>query len=398
MTRRLQARRDPPIGAPRPDDATYRSLVSRLEEVLDAAYAANRTLLPVERVSDTELAARLATFLWNGVPDALLLEAARRGDLHDPAVLNRHVLRMLRDPKSVSLVDNFFAPWLSLDRLKTAQPDPSLYPQFDAELLQAMDTETRLFLQSQLREDRDAVELWTANYTYVNERLGRHYGSPAVSPAASGISGKEFRRVTWPGTNRAGLLGQAGPLTALSVAARTSPTVRGLFVLTRFLGMDAPSPPANVPPLAERPANQAGTMRDRMMAHKTNPSCANCHAMFDPLGLALENFDATGGWRITDGGSPIDASGTFIDGTRFNGPAELRAGLLKYRDAYYTGVTQQLLAYALNRKGKAGRVYDYEMPAVRKIVRDASTNGYRWSSILAGIGASAPFQMKNVVP
>ena len=406
VTRRLRARRDPPIGAPRPDDATYRSLVSRLEEALDAAYAANRTLLPVERVSDTELAARLATFLWNGVPDALLLEAARRGDLHDPAVLNRHVLRMLRDPKSVSLVDNFFAPWLSLDRLKTAQPDPSLYPQFDAELLQAMDTETRLFLQSQLREDRDAVELWTANYTYVNERLGRHYGfsggfSGGLSGGPSGGlsgSGKEFRRVTWPGTNRAGLLGQAGPLTALSVAARTSPTVRGLFVLTRFLGMDAPDPPANVPPLAERPASQTGTLRDRMMAHKTNPSCANCHAMFDPLGLALENFDATGGWRITDGGSPIDASGTFIDGTRFNGPAELRAGLLKYRAAYYTGVTQQLLAYALNRKGKTGRVYDYEMPAVRKIVRDASTNGYRWSSILAGIGASAPFQMKNVVP
>jgi hypothetical protein len=391
VTRRLQARRDPPIGAPRPDDATYRSLVSRLEAVLDAAYAANRTLLPVERVSDPELAARLATFLWNGVPDALLLEAARRGDLHDPAMLNRHVLRMLRDPKSVSLVDNFFAPWLSLDKLKTAQSDPSRYPQVDAELLQAMDTETRLFLQSQLREDRDAVELWTANYTYVNERLGRHYG-------LSGISGKEFRRVTWPGTNRAGLLGQAGPLTALSVAARTSPTVRGLFVLTRFLGMDAPSPPANVPPLVERPASRAGTMRERMMAHKTNPSCASCHAMFDPLGLALENFDATGGWRITDGGSPIDASGTFIDGTRFNGPAEFRAGLLKYRDAYHAGMTQQLLAYALNRKGKAGRVYDYEMPAVRKIVRDASTNGYRWSSILAGIGTSAPFQMKNVVP
>ncbi len=395
VTRRLQARRDPPIGAPRPDDATYRSLVSRLEELLDAAYTADRPQLPVERVSDTELAARLAALLWNGVPDALLLEAARRGDLHDPVVLNRHVLRMLRDPKSVSLVDNFFAPWLSLDTLKTVQPDPSRYPQFDAELLQAMDTETRLFLQSQLREDRDAVELWTANYTYVNERLVRHYD---LSGGPSGVSGKEFRRVTWPGTNRAGLLGQAGPLTALSVATRTSPTVRGLFVLTRFLGMDAPSPPANVPPLPERPANQAGTMRERMIAHKTNPSCANCHAMFDPLGLALENFDATGGWRITDGGSPIDASGTFTDGTRFNGPAELRAGLLKYRDAYYTSVTERLLAYALNRKGKAGRVYGYEMPAVRKIVRDASASGYRWSSILAGIGASAPFQMTHVVP
>jgi hypothetical protein len=391
VTRRLRARRDPPVGAPRPDDATYRSVVSRLERALDAASAANRTLPPVERVPDSELAARLATMLWNGAADAPLIEAARRGDLHDPAALNRQVLRMLRDPRSVSLVDNFFAPWLSLEKLKTAQPDPSLYPQFDAELVEAMATETRLFLQSQLREDRDAVELWTANYTYVNERLGRHYG-------LSGISGTEFRRVTWLDTNRAGLLGQAGPLTALSVAARTSPTVRGLYVLTRFLGMDAPSPPASVPPLAEGPANRGATMRDRMIDHKNNPSCASCHGLFDPLGLALENFDAAGGWRITDGGSPIDASGAFIDGTRFNGPAELRAGLLKYRDAYYAGVTQQLLAYALKRGGKAGRVYDYEMPAVRKIVRDAAANGYRWSSILAGIGASAPFQMKNVVP
>ena len=355
------------------------------------AGAANRALLPAERAPDAELAARLATFLWNGAPDAPLLEAARRGELHDPAALNRQVLRMLRDPRSVSLVDDFFVPWLSLDKLKIAQPDPSLYPQFDAELRQAMDAETRLFLHSQLREDRDAVELWTANYTYVNERLARHYG-------LSGISGRQFRRVIWPNTNRAGLLGQAGPLTALSVAGRTSPTVRGLYVLTRFLGVDAPSPPANVPPLPERSAARPATMRDRMMAHKTNPSCASCHALFDPLGLALENFDATGGWRVTDGGSPIDASGAFMDGTRFDGPAELRAGLLKYRDAYYTGVTRQLLAYALNRKGQAGRVYDHEMPAVRKIVRDASADGYRWSSILAGIGASAPFQMKDVVP
>ena len=386
------------------------------------AGSADRALLPVEPAPNGESAARLAAFLWSGVPDASLLDAARRGDLHDPEALQRQVLRMLRDPKSIALVDDFFAAWLSLDRLETARPDPSLYPYVDAELLQSMDTETRLFLHSQLREDRDAVELWTANYTYVNERLGRHYG-------LSGINGKEFRRVAWPNTNRAGLLGQAGPLTALSTASRTSPTVRGLYVLTRFLGMEAPSPPANVPPLAERPGNPGlpdvasprdatnqrrlvgpqvagrpggvpplGTMRDRTTAHKVNPSCASCHSMFDPLGLALENFDATGAWRITDGGSPIDASGTFADGTRFDGPAELRAGLMKYRDAYYTNVTQQLLAYALNRKGKAGRVYDYEMPAIRKIVRDASLDGYRWSSILTGISASAPFQMKNVVP
>ena len=363
----------------------------RLKALRQATRADAAPARAVERVPDTELAARLAALLWTGVPDALLLDAARRGDLHDPAVLNRHVLRMLRDQKSVSLVDGFFVPWLSLDRLKTAQPDPGPVPSVDAELLQAMDTETRLFLHSQLREDRDAVELWTANYTYVNERLGRHYG-------LAGISGMQFRRVTWPGDNRAGLLGEAGPLTALSGPLRTSPTTRGLFVLTRFLGMDAPSPPANVPPLVERPGNQSGTMRDRMTAHKTNPSCAHCHSMFDPLGLALENFDAVGSWRIADGGSPIDASGTFVDGTRFNGPAEFRAGLLKFRDAYYTGVTKQLLAYALGRKGKTGRVYDYEMPAVRKIVRDASTRGYRWSAILAGVAASAPFQMKNVVP
>jgi len=355
------------------------------------ASAADGALPPAERAPDAELAARLAMFLWSAIPDAPLLEAAQRGDLRDPAALNRQVLRMLRDAKSISVVDNFFTRWLALDRLKTAQPDQSLYPDFDAELLQAMDTETRLFLQSQLREDRDAVELWTADYTYVNERLARHYG-------LSGVSGKEFRRLTWPDATRAGLLGQAGPLTALSRPTRTSPTARGLFVMTRILGMEAPAPPANVPPLVEDAGNRAGTMRDRMMAHKVNPSCASCHAAFDPLGLALENFDAIGRWRTTDGGSPIDASGAFMDGSRFNSPAEFRAGLMKYRDAYYLGVTQQLLPYALNRRGKAGRVYDYEMPAVRKIVRDASTDGYRWSSIVAGIAASEPFQMKHLVP
>ena len=348
-------------------------------------------LPPFERAPDTELAARLTAFLWSGVPDEPLLQAARRGDLRDPAALNRQVLRMLRDPRSAGLVDNFFAQWLSLDRLSAAPPDPSLYPHADAELLQAMDTETRLFVQSQLREDRDAIELWTAPYTYVNARLARHYGLP-------GVNGREFRRVTWPNANRAGLLGQGGPLTVTSMPTRTSPTMRGTYVLTRFLGTEAPPPPFNIPPLAERPGNPPETMRERMVAHRTNPACANCHVMFDPLGLALENFDAVGGWRTTDGGMPIDASGTFMDGTRFNGPAELRAGLLKYRDAYYANVTQQLLAYALNRKGKAGRVYDYEMPTVRAIVRDASASGYRWSSIVTGIVASPPFQMKNRVP
>ena len=390
VVRRLLARRDPPAGAPRPDDETYRAATATLQQALDTAYAANGTLKDAEHADDVELAARLATLIWNGVPDAALLSDAKRGRLHEPEVVNGQVKRMLRDQKSASLVGGFFTDWLSLDKVKNARPDPSVYPQVDGELLQAMQTETRLFLESQLREDRDAVEIWTANYTYVNARIARHYG-------LSGVSGPDFRRITWPDDRRAGILGQAGILMALSKPSRTSPTTRGRFVLSRFLGVEAPSPPANVPALMERPAT-AGTLRDRMLAHKVNPSCASCHSMFDPLGMALENFDAAGAWRTTDGGVPIDASGTFMDGTRFDGPAELRASLLKYRDAYYTSLTQHLLAHALNRNGKAGQVYDYEMPAVRKIVRDAAASGYRWSSILAGIGASAPFQMKHLVP
>ena len=346
---------------------------------------------PIERAPDTEVAARLATFLWSDIPDAPLLQAAKRGELGDPVVLKRQVTRMLRDRRSAALLNNFFATWLSLDKLKTVRPDPSLFSQVDAELLEAMGTETRLFVQSQVRDDRDAVELWTATYTFVNERLARHYG-------LSGVSGRGFRRVTWPSPNRAGLLGQAGPLTALSVGSRTSPTARGMFVMNRFFGLEIPPPPANIPPLMKGPGDAQETMRERMVAHRTNPNCATCHAMFDPVGFALENFDAIGRWRTTDGGSPIDASGAFRDGTRFNGPAELRAELLKYRDEYYTNVTQRLLTYALKRTGRAGRVYDYEMPAVRQVVRDASANGYRWSSIIGGIAASAPFQAKDVVP
>jgi hypothetical protein len=393
VVRRLQARRDPPAGAPRPDGETYRVVTATLQQALDATYAANRTLIDGERADDAELASRVAALLWNGAPDAPLLAEATRGRLHEPAILRSHVGRMLRDPKSAGLVDGFFARWLSLDKVAQARPDPSLYPQIDADLVRAMGTETRLFLESQLRDDRDTVEIWTANYTYVNAPLARYYGLPV-------ITGPGFRRVTWPDDRRAGILGQAGILMALSTPSRTSPTTRGRFVLARFLGVDSPSPPANVPALAEsRPAAAVpGTMRDRMLAHKVNPSCASCHTMFDPLGMALENFDAAGGWRTMDGGAPIDASGTFIDGTAFDGPAGLRASLLKYRDAYYTSLTQQLLAYALNRNGKAGQVYDYEMSAVRTIVGDAAASGYRWSSILAGIAASAPFQMKHLVP
>lgn len=390
VARRLLARHDPPAGVRRPDEATYRAVVAEIEKALDASYANNRPLAAAERVSELELATRLSAFLWKDVPDASLLEAVERGDLSEPAILQRQVLRMLRDPKSANLVDTFFAPWLSLDKLKGASGRPP-GAQLDAELLQAMETETRLFIASQVRDDRDALELWTAEYTYVNDRLARHYGLP-------GVFDHQFKRVTWPNATRAGLLGQAGPLTMLSLDGRTSPTVRGVYLLTRFLGIDAPPPPANVPPLPEQPEHQAGAMRERLVAHKQNPSCASCHSRFDPLGLALENFDAAGRWRANDGGAPINGTGRFADGTSFDGPAGLRAGLQRYRDAYYSGLAQRLLAVALNRKGNAGRVYDYEMPVVRKIVHDAAANGYRWSAIFAGIAASRPFQMKSVVP
>ena len=344
-----------------------------------------------ELAADVELARRLATFLWSDVPDAPLLDAAQHGDLRDPIALNHQVVRMLRDRRSTAILDGFFATWLSLDKLKAAQPNPSVFPHVDLELLSAMAEETRLFVQSQVRGDRDAVELWTAPYTFVNERLARHYG-------LSGITGREFRRVSWPNANRAGLLGQAGPLTSHSMSGRTSPTARGTFVMKSYFGLHVPPPPANIPPLDERPGDSPKTMRERMVVHRTNPACASCHAMFDPIGFALENFDATGRWRATEGGARIVASGVLTDGTRFNGPAELRAALLKYRAEYYANVTQRLMAYALQRKGNSGRVYDYEMPAVRQIVRDASASGYRWSSLIAGIALSAPFQAKEMVP
>jgi hypothetical protein len=389
VLRRLVARHDPPAGSVRPDEATVRSVIVRLQRALDAGYSATHLPATAERIDDGELAVRLAKFIWSAAPDASLLEEAAAGRLHQPAVLDRQVARMLRDRKSAHLLDGFFTEWLSLDRIRTVRPDPVRFPAVDGDLVAAMATETRLFVDEQLRQDHDALELWTADYTYVNARLARHYGVP-------GVSGKEFKRITWSDSRRAGLLGQAGILAAWSMSTRTSPTQRGRFVLSRYFGVDPPSPPANVPALAERPAS-AATMRDRLRIHKVNPSCTSCHAMFDPIGLALENFDATGEWRATDGGSPIDASGMFPDGTRFDGPAGLRTGLLAYRDAYYTAVTQRLLAYALNR-GKAGQVYDHEMPAVRSIVRHAAAEGHRWSAILAGIAASTPFQLKQVVP
>ena len=390
VLRRLRARRDPPVGAARPDDKTYQTVIMRLEGALDQAYPSN-TPLTSDRATDEEIAARMATFIWGSTPDAQLLEDARQGRLHDPAVLDRQVKRMLQDPKSSLLVTRFFEPKFNLDNLFNSKPDPATFPDFDAFLLQSMLAETRMFLENQLREDHSALDLWTANYTFLNDRLARHYGIP-------NISGAEFRRVTLPGNTRAGLLGQGSVLTVTSQSSRTSPVSRGVWVLKNVFGVNPPDPPPNVPPMRVPPGSSPTTMREAMAAHVANPACANCHAIFDPLGLALENFDGIGQWRITQGGSTIDASGAFPDGTRFNNPAEFRAGLLKFRDAYYSSMTQQLLGYALGRKARAWRLYDYEMPSVRAIVRASAANDYRWSSIISGIVKSAPFQMKNIVP
>jgi hypothetical protein len=390
VLRRLRARRDPPSGLPRPDQAAFQSVVLRLEAALDQAYPANVSLM-ADRATDEELAARLATFIWGAAPDPPLLEDARQGRLHDPAVLDRQVKRMLRDPKSMNLVTGFLEPKFNLDNLLKSRPDSTDFPDFDPVLLQAMGMETRTFLDNQLREDHGALELWTANYSFLNDRLARHYGIPNVS-------GAEFRRVTLPSNNRAGLLGQASVLTLTSQSNRTSPVSRGIWVLKNVFGMTPPDPPANIPPLRNPAGTPPHTMREMMAAHEANPACANCHAIFDPLGLALENFDGVGQWRNLDAGYMIDASGTFPDGSRFNGPAEFRTGLLRFRDAYYSSMTQQLLGYALGRKARSWRLYDYEMPAARAILKDSAVSDYRWSSIISGIVKSAPFEMKNIVP
>jgi hypothetical protein len=391
VLRRLRARRDPPYGVRRPDDGMFQSAISTLEVALDQAYPVNASLNTADRVSDAELAVRMAKFIWNGTPDTILLDVVQRGRLREPAVLEQQVRRMLRDPKANSLVTDFFERWVLWDSFDKAQnpalPASERYTDFDETLRQALGTETRMFLESQIHEDHNALDLWTASYTYLNDRLARHYGLP-------GVSGSKFQRVTLPDNSRAGILGQGSFLTVSSQSSRTSPVQRGKMILTMFLGIMPPDPPPNVPALK---TDNTRPMRLRMEEHRTNPACANCHLTFEPIGMALENFNPIGQWRSTDGG-PIDAAGTFVDGTRFNGPAELRSALLKYRDAYYSNITQTLLGYALDRKARTWRVYDYEMPSVRAIVREAAANDYRWSSIILGIVRSTPFQMKTIVP
>jgi hypothetical protein len=291
---------------------------------------------------------------------------------------------MLADPKSSSLVDNFAGQWLRLRNLRNVSPNSDLFPDFDDNLRQSFRRETELLFDSVMREDRSVLELMTADYTYVNERLARHYG-------ISGIYGSQFRRVPVTDPVRRGLLGQGSFLAVTSHAERTSPVLRGKWILDNILGMPVPPPPPDVPPLKERASGEKPrTMREQMAEHRANPACATCHKVMDSIGFALENFDAVGAWRTVEADAPVDASGDLVDGTHVNGVLELRAALVKNPELFAGTMTEKLLTYAL------GRGVDYrDMPAVRAIVRDAARDGYRFSSIVMGIARSTPFQMRG---
>jgi len=335
------------------------------------------------RVSDVELASRLSFFLWSTIPDAELLALAEQGTLSEPNILRSQVQRMLADPRSSALVENFAGQWLYLRNLPGVRPDPDAFPEFDDNLRNAFRSETELFVESQLRDDRNVVELLTADYTFLNERLARHYGIP-------GIYGNHFRRVSLKDSLRGGLLGQGSILTATSYPNRTSPTLRGKWVLDNLLGAPPPPPPPDVPDLEDSDSISPRSVRERLEAHRTNPVCASCHSRMDPFGLALEQFDAIGGLRTHDGGELIDASVSLPDGSTFVGPAGLREYLLSNQERFVATVTKKLLTYALGRG-----LEDYDPPAVRQIVRVAAADNYSWSSLLTGIVESVPFQMRR---
>jgi len=336
------------------------------------------------RISDLELASRLSFFLWSSVPDSQLIEIARQGKLRNPTVLNQQVRRMLADSRSDALVSNFAGQWLHLRNLKRVSPNPAEFPDFDDTLRQAMQTETEMLFANVMREDRPVTELLTANYTFVNERLARHYGIP-------NIYGTQFRRVAVTDESRRGLLGQGSILTVTSYPNRTSPVQRGKWILENVLGTPPPPPPPNVPALKDNsddPTKQL-TMRERMEQHRAVQPCSGCHKLFDPLGLAMENFDATGAWRAKDGPASIDPSSLLADGSTVNGVVGLRENLLRHPEMFTGTLIEKLLTYATGR----GLDY-YDMPAVRTIARDSARDNYRLTSLILGVVNSVPFQMR----
>ena len=335
-------------------------------------------------LSDLDLASRLSFFLWSSIPDDELLEVAGRGKLKDPAILTQQVHRMLADPRSKALVENFADEWLKVRELAGVTPDPHLFPEFNENLRSAFRQETELFVESQFREDRSVFELLTANYTFLNEQLARHYG-------ISNVYGSHFRRVTLSDSHRFGVLGQGSVLTVTAYPNRTSPVLRGKWLLDNILGSPPPPPPPDVPALKDNGENgRMLSMRQRMEEHRKNPVCASCHVRMDPLGFALENFDAIGRWRTADSGAAIDASGSLPDGAEFQGIEGLRDLMARHRDEFASTFTRKLLTYAVGRA-----VEYYDQPAVRKILREAAADNDRWSAIILGIVKSVPFQMRR---
>jgi hypothetical protein len=369
---------------------------SGIELALDRILASPKFLFRVEhdpagttagdtyRISDFELASRLSFFLWSSIPDDELLRLANEGKLKDPLVFDRQVRRMLADGKSQALVDNFAGQWLQLRNLRNVQPNSDLFPDFDDNLRQSFRRETELLFESVVQEDRSVLDLLTADYTFVNERLARHYSIPD-------IYGSRFRRVAVTDDARRGLLGQGSILALTSHAERTSPVVRGKWILENILGTPVPPPPPDVPPLK---GNQGGekprTMREQMAEHRANPVCASCHKTMDSIGFAMENFDAVGAWRTRDAGQPIDATGALADGTKIDGILTLRNALVSRPELFAGTLTEKLLIYAL------GRGLDYrDMPSVRAILSDASRGNYRFSALILGVVHSTPFQMRT---
>jgi mono/diheme cytochrome c family protein len=338
------------------------------------------------RLSDLELASRLSFFLWSSIPDDELLDLAERGQLRNREVLEQQVRRMLADPRSKALGENFAGQWLGVRDLRaTSVADPQVFPEFDGELREAFQNETELFFASMLREDRPVMDLLNADYTFVNERLARHYGIPDVY-------GSSFRRVTLAEEARKGLLGQGTILTATSRANRTSPVLRGKWVLDNLLGVPPPPPPPNVMAGLKEKSDDGKvlTVRQQIEGHRANPACAACHSLMDPIGFSLDNFNGIGQWRTMDAGAPLDVSGMLYDGTRFQGPVELRKLLMDRQELVVHTVTEKLFTYALGRG-----IESYDQPAVRQILRESAPRNYRWSSLILGIVNSTPFQMRR---
>jgi len=340
------------------------------------------------RLAEVDLASRLSFFLWGTAPDAALLKLATENRLSAAGALAREVSRMLADGRSAALATRFGAQWLRLQDLEKVSPDPILYPYYDETLAEGLKRETELFFDSLVREDRSVLDLLTADYTFANERVARHYG-------IANVTGNAFRRVALP-PNRRGILGHGSVLTLTSISDRTSPVMRGKWVMEVLLGSPPPPPPPNVPPLDQTKAEHSGrvlSVRQRMESHRANPACNSCHRAIDPLGLALEHFDATGKWRAKDGESAVDATGDLYDGTRMEGADGLRSALLKQKDAVLLSFTESLMTYALGR-----RVEPQDMPAVRRIIRDAAKQDYRMSAFIQGVVDSAAFRMSAVPP